>query len=81
MSESTHRSWEFYLDDMIACAENVIAYTDGLDQASFVASGLHYDATVRNLPQPTHPRLPGDRQRYAVEYHSGQYPPAAAAAT
>src|SRR3954451_5996907 len=34
---------------MIDCAEKVIAYTDGLDQAGFVASGLHYDATVRNL--------------------------------
>ncbi len=34
---------------MIAFAEKVLAYTDGLDQTSFVASGLNYDATVRNL--------------------------------
>lgn len=34
---------------MIGCAEKVLAYTDGLDQIGFVASGLHYDATVRNL--------------------------------
>ena len=34
---------------MIAFAENVIAYTDGLDQQRFVASRLNYDATVRNL--------------------------------
>ena len=34
---------------MIVFAEKIIAYTDGLDQASFVASGLNYAATVRNL--------------------------------
>ncbi len=49
MSEPTQRAWWFYADDMLVCAEKVIAYTDGLDQAGFVASGLHYDATVRNL--------------------------------
>lgn len=49
MSESAAREWRFYLDDMIGFAEKVIAYTDGLDQTAFVASGLNYDATVRNL--------------------------------
>ena len=49
MFDSTEREWRFYLDDMIAFSEKVIAYTDGLDQAAFVASGLKYDATVRNL--------------------------------
>ena len=49
MSETGQRAWQFYLDDMIGFAEKVIDYTAGLDQASFVASGLHYDATVRNL--------------------------------
>ena len=49
MSDSTEREWRFYLDDMIAFAGKVIAYTDGLDQAAFVVSGLNYDATVRNL--------------------------------
>lgn len=48
MSE-TQREWRFYLDDMISFARKVIAYTDGLDQAGFVASGLNYDAAVRNL--------------------------------
>ena len=43
------REWRFYLDDMIGFARKVVAYTDGLDQASFVASGLNYDAAVRNL--------------------------------
>jgi uncharacterized protein with HEPN domain len=49
MSDATAREWRFYIDDMIAFAEKVVAYTAGLDQARFVASGLNYDATVRNL--------------------------------
>ena len=49
MSDATHREWRFYLDDMIGFAEKVITYTDGLDQITFIASTLTYDATVRNL--------------------------------
>jgi len=49
MSESSPREWRFYLDDMIGFVEKVIAYTDDLNQAGFVASSLNYDATVRNL--------------------------------
>lgn len=49
MSDGVAREWRFYLDDMIRFAERVIAYTAGLDQAGFVASGLIYDATLRNL--------------------------------
>lgn len=49
MSETAKREWRFYLDDMIAFAEKVISYSDGLDQDAFVGSGLNYDATVRNL--------------------------------
>jgi uncharacterized protein with HEPN domain len=45
----TTREWRFYLTDMISFAEKVILYTDDLDQPTFVASGLNYDATVRNL--------------------------------
>ena len=49
MSEPVAREWRFYLEDMIAFADKVVAYTDGLDQQGFVNSGLNYDATVRNL--------------------------------
>jgi uncharacterized protein with HEPN domain len=49
MPETAQREWRFKLDDMIEFAEKVIAYTDGFDHASFVASSLNYDATVRNL--------------------------------
>lgn len=49
MPEASFREWRFYLDDMIAFAEKVIVYTDGLNQDYFIASGLNYDATVRNL--------------------------------
>lgn len=45
----SEREWHFYLDDMIDSAEKVLAYTEGLDQQAFIASGLNYDATVRNL--------------------------------
>ena len=37
------------IDDMIEFAGKVLAYTDGLDQARFIANGLIYDATLRNL--------------------------------
>lgn len=49
MSDSAQREWRFYLDDMIGFAEKVVAYTDRLDQLAFIASGLNYDAAVRNL--------------------------------
>ncbi len=49
MSDASKREWCFYLDDMIDFAGKVLAYTDGLDQAGFVASRLIYDATLRNL--------------------------------
>jgi len=43
------REWRFYLDDMIGFAEKVLTYSSDFDQTSFVASGLNYDATLRNL--------------------------------
>ena len=49
MSDKPAREWRFYLDDMIGFAEKVIVYTEGLDQTGFVATGLNYDATLRNL--------------------------------
>ncbi len=48
MSEPVQRAWRFYLDDMIGFAEKVVEYTDALDQAEFISSQLHYDATLRN---------------------------------
>lgn len=49
MSDHSQREWRFYVDDMLEFAEKVLSYTEGLDQAGFVASGLTYDATLRNL--------------------------------
>ena len=49
MSEAPAREWRLYIDDMIECAGKVLVYTEGFDQARFVASGLNYDATIRNL--------------------------------
>lgn len=45
----SEREWRFYLDDMIKFSENVLAYSSGLDQETFVSTGLNYDATLRNL--------------------------------
>jgi uncharacterized protein with HEPN domain len=47
--DSQQREWRFYIADMIGFAEKVVAYTDGMDQERFVASGINYDATVHNL--------------------------------
>jgi uncharacterized protein with HEPN domain len=71
MSDSTQREWRFYIDDMMSFAEKVAIYSDKLDQIAFVASGLNYDATIRNLeligeaathvPDPVraaHPQIP-----------------------
>ena len=49
MSEGLDREWRFYLADMIRFAERALSYTEGLDQERFVASGLTYDATLRNI--------------------------------
>lgn len=43
------REWRFYVDDMIGCAEKVLTYTGGLDQAKFTDNDLTYDAVLRNL--------------------------------
>jgi uncharacterized protein with HEPN domain len=49
MSDAAGREWRFYVDDMISFAQKVMAYSDSLDLAQFVSSGLNYDATIRNL--------------------------------
>lgn len=45
----SEREWLFYISDMITFSQNVLTYSDGLEQATFEQSGLNYDATVRNL--------------------------------
>ena len=49
MSDDRPREWRIYLDDMITFASKVISYTDGLDQAGFLANELVVDATLRNV--------------------------------
>lgn len=43
------REWKFYICDMIAFAEKILAYTKGFNQKQFEADGKVYDATVRNI--------------------------------
>lgn len=45
----SEREWRFYLDDMMGCVEKAMAYSHGFEQAEFEASGVNYDATLRNL--------------------------------
>ena len=49
MPDPEQREWRLYIDDMISFGGKVISYTSDIDQAGFVASGLNYDATLRNL--------------------------------
>jgi len=51
MSDGTkpQREWRFYINDMIGFAEKVLVYTEDMDQQDFMASGITYDATLRNL--------------------------------
>ena len=47
--EREKREWRFYIQDMIEFSEKVLTYSNELDQATFLADGLIYDATLRNL--------------------------------
>lgn len=49
MSERPEREWRFYIDDMIGFCRKVQTYTKDLDAGTFGASGLNYDATLRNI--------------------------------
>ena len=48
-TEGETRAWRFYIEDMLEFGEKVLSYTDGLDEAAFIADGLTYDATLRNI--------------------------------
>ena len=43
------RDWRFYVQDMLEFCERVLDYTSGLDQDTFTANRLPYDATLRNI--------------------------------
>jgi len=51
MSDGTkpQREWRFYIDDMIGFAEKVLAYTEGMDQQDFTASGITCDAVIGSV--------------------------------
>lgn len=48
-AERQRRHWTLYVQDMLAFGEKVLAFTDGLDQATFTADVRTYDATLRNI--------------------------------
>ena len=43
------RAWRFYVEDMINFCQRIGDYTAGLDKATFIASAMPYDATLRNI--------------------------------
>ena len=45
----TTREWRFFAEEMLVCARKASAPAAGLQQAEFVANGLAFDATLRNL--------------------------------
>lgn len=45
------RPWRLQIEDMIEFSEKVLAYTEGMGRQAFIADGLIYDATLRNLQQ------------------------------
>jgi len=48
-SDKPQREWKFYIKDMIEFGKKCLSYTQGMDQQTFVSSGVVYDATLRNL--------------------------------
>ena len=51
MSDAEQQSpaWDFYIEDMLEFGEKVLSYTDGLNEAAFLADGLTYEATLLNI--------------------------------
>ena len=43
------REWRFYVEDMAAFCDKVLAYTKGVDRLQFTSDRMRYDATLRNL--------------------------------
>ena len=46
---SESRDWSLYLRDMLEFGQNVLSYTEGMDQEEFVADRRTYDAVLRNI--------------------------------
>lgn len=68
MSKMSEREWRFYIDDMLKFASNAIVYCEGMSQDVFVASGLNYDATLRNI------ELIGEAATHIPDEIRAQYP-------
>lgn len=43
------REWRLFIGDMVGFCENVVAYTENLDNDTFIENQLAYDATMWNL--------------------------------
>ena len=48
-AERENLEWGFYIQDMLVFGAKILSYTDGLNYDAFIADGLTYDATLRNI--------------------------------
>ena len=46
---SEDRPWDLYVRDMLEACARVLEFTDGMDQAAFLADARTYHATLHNL--------------------------------
>ena len=74
MSDASQREWRFYLDDMIDFAGKVVACTDGLDLAGFVASGRQHRSATGIGSTPCSVGLPASAQPGARPAFRAQWP-------
>lgn len=49
MPSRSERDLRLYVEDMVAFCDAVLEYTNGLDDAQFLAERMRVDATLRNL--------------------------------
>jgi uncharacterized protein with HEPN domain len=49
MPSSSERDPRLYVEDMLAFCERALSYVNGMNQSTWVADGMRYDATLRNL--------------------------------
>jgi uncharacterized protein with HEPN domain len=71
------REWALYVQDMVACCDHVLSYTEGLSREAFDERGMVFDAVVRNLellgeaarqlPEEIRERAPGIEWRKLID--------------
>lgn len=74
MSDASQRAWRFYLDDRIDFTGKMVACTDHLDLAGFVASGRQHRSANGIGSTPCSVGLPASAQLGALPAFRAQLP-------